>query len=117
MLIFFVMGQVNLAWATHYCGDELMSSEVSLAPEKSDCCGDEMPKEMDCCESDITVVDSDDFFGKSEIKVNVSPEFALALTFTFFNIELPVEIQTWGDISSHAPPTPDLTILYQTFLI
>lgn len=117
MLLFFVMGQVNLAWATHYCGDQLISSEVSLAPEKSDCCGDESTANMDCCEDEVTVADADDFFGKSDIQIDLSPDFAIAFVVTFFNLELPFSTQEWDREAPENLPQLDLTILYQTFLI
>lgn len=117
MLLFFMMGQVNLTWAMHYCGDKLMSSEVSLAPEKSDCCGDEGTKSMDCCADEVTVADSDDFFGKTEINLDLSPSFVLALVYSFLNISLTLEEPQRYEIAQKGIPIADLNILYQNFLI
>ncbi|MHA7130121.1 HYC_CC_PP family protein [Algoriphagus namhaensis] len=116
LLLFFLLGQVNLAWATHYCGDNLISSELSLAPEKPDCCGDtEVP--MDCCEDEITQADADDFFGKPEIQVDLSPEFVLAYFAVFFPIELSAVGEQWPKASLPVAPIRDFQILYQSFLI
>ena len=117
LLLFFMMGQVNLTWAMHYCGDELMSSEVSLAPEKSHCCGDEGTKSMDCCADEVTIADSDDFFGKTEINLDLSPSFVLVLAYSFFITPISIEEPQRYEIAQKGIPIPDLNILYQNFLI
>lgn len=117
LLLIFFAGQVNLAWASHFCGEELVSSELTVNPKTADCCGSDAKLPMDCCEDEITRVDSDDFFKKSELKSQVSPEFVLALVFSFArfdSIEADLEAPTayFPDI-----PIPDIQVLHQTFLI
>lgn len=117
LLFIFFAGQVNLAWAKHYCDEKLVSSELTITPKAHDCCGSESKVPMDCCEDEIAQADSDDFFKKSEIKTQVSPEFVLAYLLTlasFGSIEAEFLVPThyFPDI-----PIPDLQVLHQTFLI
>lgn len=117
LLLIFFAGQVNLAWASHYCEDILVSSELTLNPKAADCCGSEAKVPMDCCEDEIAQADADDFFKKSEIKTQISPEFVLAYLITFAGIE-----SIKSDFHSYSPyspdiPIPDLQVLHQTFLI
>ncbi|WP_139316551.1 HYC_CC_PP family protein [Algoriphagus marinus] len=118
MLLFFLLGQVNLSWAKHYCGDELIDSEVTFSPEKSDCGASsaaEVPE--DCCKDQITTVDADDHFSKSEIKVHLSAEFVFAYTLSFLS-PLTFDNQPQQlDIYYEDHPLPDLYLLHQTFLI
>jgi hypothetical protein len=117
MLLFFFLGQVNLSWAKHYCGDILITSEVSVAPEKSDCCGDESTKIIECCEDQITMADSDDHFSKSEFQVSVSPDFVLAYTLTFFRILIPETAVSSHQTDHENLPISDFQLLHQSFLI
>ncbi|RIW17084.1 hypothetical protein D0X99_04820 [Algoriphagus lacus] len=117
MLLIFFAGQVNLAWAKHYCDEKLISSGLTINPESHDCCDSESKVPMDCCENEIAQADSDDFFKKSEIKTQISPEFVLAYVFTiagFGSTEADILIPNryFPDI-----PIPDLLVLHQTFLI
>jgi hypothetical protein len=117
MLLFFFLGQVNLSWAKHYCQDILITSEVSIAPGKSDCCGDESAKIIECCEDQITTADSDDHFSKSEFPFSVSPDFVLAYTLTFFCILMPETDESHHQTDHRNLPIPDFQLLYQSFLI
>lgn len=119
MLLFFLTGQVNLTLAAHYCGDELKSTEVTVAPEQIDCCGTDASKTSDseCCSDEYTSSDSDDYFGKAQFQVQLSPEFVLAYVLTIPTI-------FFEDIETSNPdylfpdrPIPDLNVLYQSFLI
>lgn len=119
MLLFFLTGQVNLTLAAHYCGDELKSTEVTVTPEKADCCGADGSKttDPDCCSDEYTSSDSDDYFGKTQFQVQLSPEFVLAYVLTipdvfFENIEISTTEYLFPD-----RPIPDLNVLYQSFLI
>lgn len=119
LLLFFLMGQVNLTWAKHFCGDKLVSSKVSLAAESHDCCETEKGTiiPLDCCENEILTADSDDFFGKTDFQVTISPEFIHAYAFMFgFS---PAEKQGADRPEFAFPDRPilDLNILHQTFLI
>jgi ketosteroid isomerase-like protein len=117
MLLFFFLGQVNLSWAKHYCEDILITSKVSVAPEKSDCCEDESEKIIACCEDQITTANSDDHFSKSEFQVSVSPDFRLAYTFSFFSILIPETADSSYQIDHQNLPIPDFQLLHQSFLI
>lgn len=113
------MGQINLTWAKHFCEDELVSSKVTLAAEGLDCCesekGSKVP--MDCCEDEISTADSDDFFGKTDFQVKISPEFILAYAFVFGFPPAEILKVEQPEFDFPDKPIPDLTILHQTFLI
>jgi hypothetical protein len=118
LLVFlFFAGQVNLAWASHYCEDILVSSNLTLNTSEHDCCGSSSKSPMDCCEDEIARADADDFFEKSDIKTQISPEFFLALVVTFsglnsFSPDYQSPIDYFPDL-----PIPDIHLLHQTFLI
>jgi hypothetical protein len=119
MLLFFLTGQANLTLAAHYCGEELKSTEVTIMPERSDCCGIDIiqvPK-ADCCSDEYTSSDSDDFFGKTQFQIQISPEFVLAYVLTIPGI-LIEDIQVSNpEYLSPDRTIPDLIILHQSFLI
>ncbi len=119
MLLFFLTGQINLTLAAHYCGDELKSTELTVAPEKGDCCGTSIGQKAapDCCTDEYSSSDSDDYFGKSQSHVQVSPEFILAyvLPIPGFQIEDTQVFNT--DYLFPDRPIPNLNILHQSFLI
>nr|WP_310105342.1 hypothetical protein [Algoriphagus sp. 4150] len=119
MLLFFLTGQVNLTLAAHYCGDELKSTEVSVAPGKTDCCGTNASKtsDPDCCSDEYTSSESDDYFGKAQFQVQLSPEFVLAYVLTFPGIQLEAVQISNPEYLFPDRPIPDLNILHQTFLI
>lgn len=117
LLLIFFAGQINLAWASHFCGDELVSSELTVNPKSADCCGSDSKAPMDCCEDEIAQADADDFFKKSEIKTQISPEFVLTYVLTYVGIDaIETDFQT---PSTYFPdiPIPDIQVLHQTFLI
>lgn len=117
LLLIFFAGQINLAWAKHFCNDQLVSSELSVNPTPSDCCESDSNAPQDCCKDEITQSSADDFFKKSEISHPVSPEFMLALVITFIgNHELEEPV---SDLPAYIPdiPIPDIQALHQTFLI
>ena len=117
MLLLFLTGQINLTLAAHYCGDELKSTEVSIAPEKSDCCGEKMNQDPDCCSDEYASSESDDYFGKTQSQVQISPEFVLAYVLTIPGV-LAETIQISNpEYLSPDLPVPDLNILHQSFLI
>ena len=119
LLLFFLMGQVNLTWAKHFCGDKLVSSKVTLAVEGHDCCESEKGSTapMDCCEDEISTADSDDFFGKTDFQVKIPPEFILASVFVFGFSPVENKLAEQPEFEFPDKPIPDLNILYQTFLI
>jgi hypothetical protein len=117
LLFVFFAGQVNLAWAKHYCDEKLVSSELTVNPKSHDCCGSENSAPMDCCEDQIAQADSDDFFEKSEIKTQVAPEFILSYLLTGFgNAVIIPDFSPFYQYISDIP-IQDLQVMYQTFLI
>lgn len=117
LLLIFFAGQINLTWASHFCGDKLVNSELTINPKSADCCGSDTKAQMDCCEDEIAQADADDFFKKSEIKTQISPEFVLAYVLTVVCFEA---IEADFLTPTHYFPDitiPDLQVLHQTFLI
>ncbi len=113
------MGQVNLTWVKHICGDKLVSSQVTLADERHDCCesGKESKVPMDCCEDEILTADSDDFFCQNNFQVKISPEFILAYAFVFGFPPAEKQLLVQPEFEITDMPIQDLNILHQTFLI
>lgn len=118
MLLFFLMGQINLTWAKHFCDDKLVSSELTLSTKAKDCCAKSSGKTpMDCCEDKIASADSDDFFGKTGIEFDVSLGFILSFVYSFdFSLSENLEIE-FSKPKSPDPFLKDLYLLYETFLI
>lgn len=119
MLLFFLTGQINLTLAAHYCGDELKSTEIGIAPENSDCCSSDQGVNIDpnCCSDKYTASDSDDYFGKAQFQVHLSPDFVLAYVLTIPGIEVEdISLSNTHYLLSDRP-SPDLNILHQSFLI
>ncbi|MFC5624811.1 hypothetical protein SAMN06265367_103252 [Algoriphagus winogradskyi] len=117
MLLFFLTGQINLTLAAHYCGDELKSTEVSIAPEKTDCCGANLAQDPDCCTDEYASSDSDDYFGKAQFQVHLSPAFILAYVLTIPGIQAE-DTQVFNPKYLFPDlPVPDLNLLHQSFLI
>lgn len=117
LLLAFFSGQINLAWAEHFCGDQLVTSKLTIQPESIDCCGSDAKVPKDCCENEIAQADSDDFFKKSEIKTQISPAFVLTYVLTYVGIAaIEPDFET---LPSYFPdlPIPDYQVLHQKFLI
>lgn len=72
---------------------------------------------MDCCEDEISTADSDDFFGKTDFQVKISPEFPLAYVFVFVFPPSENQLAEKPEFKSPDKPILDLNILHQTFLI
>lgn len=119
MLLFFLTGQFNLTLAAHYCGDELKSTEVTIAPDTTDCCGINLAQlpQPECCSDEFTSSESDDYFGKANFQVHLSPEFVLAYVLTIPGIQAEDFKASNPEYLFPDRPIPDLNILYQSFLI
>ncbi|PZX52003.1 HYC_CC_PP family protein [Algoriphagus chordae] len=119
MLLFFLTGQINLTLAAHYCGDELKSAEVTISPEKTDCCGVDLTEnpDSDCCSDKYASSDSDDYFGKTHFQVQLSPDFVLAYALILPGIQTESIQISNPEYLFPDRPIPDLTILHQSFLI
>ncbi|MDN3205905.1 HYC_CC_PP family protein [Algoriphagus sediminis] len=117
LLMIFLMGQVNLTMASHFCGEELVSTNVGVNVQKDHCCGDKEKAPKDCCEDQIAQADADDFFGKTKIDLKVSPSFLLAYTIVLSSgIEKDIQKSAFS-LENESVPIPDYQILFQTFLI
>jgi hypothetical protein len=117
LLLFFFAGQVNLAWATHYCGGMKVASELTVSPIDHNCCDGDPEASNDCCEDQISQADSDDFFKKSEVNNSISPEFVLLAAFIIQGFA--PNNATLDDFYSYTPDRicSDKVVLHQTFLI
>lgn len=116
-MLIFLAGQVNLAWAMHYCGEVLIESELTVYPHSHECCSEEAQADADCCEDQVSQADSDDYFQKSEIKQSLSPEFVLAYVLTWIG-SVDADVEASQGFYYHAEvPTRNLQVLHQIFLI
>jgi hypothetical protein len=116
LLLIFFAGQVNLAWATHYCEGKKVASELTVSPKDHSCCGDSEDAK-DCCEDQISKADSDDFFKKSEVNNSITPEFVLLVTYILQRFAS--ADTTFQNNFSYSPDwiCSDRVVLHQTFLI
>jgi hypothetical protein len=119
MLLFFLMGQINLTLAAHYCGDELKSTQITVAPESHDCCDTSSNEKADpdCCNDQLATSDSDQYFGKASFQVDLSPEFVLAYILTFESLFVEESSSSHSVNQVLDRTILDLCILHQSFLI
>lgn len=119
MLLFFLMGQINLTLAAHYCGGELKSTQITVAPEAHDCCDSSTNEKANpvCCIDQIATSDSDQYFGKASFQIDISPDFILAYVLSFESLF--GEEASSSQVAYQYPErsVPDLCILHQSFLI
>lgn len=117
LLLIFFAGQVNLAWATHYCEGKKVASELTVSPKDHSCCDGDLEGSNDCCEDQISQADSDDFFKKSETNNSITPEFIL-LAALILQVFVP-NISTLDNFSNYSPDLliSDKLVLHQVFLI
>ena len=131
LLLIFGAGQVNLTWASHFCGVFKVKSELMLGHGHLDCGMPEMnacdvPNQQPgmviiekngCCENIYFSSDSDDTFNAAGT-VNIQGcDFLIIPFFAFINLS--------GENSKtefHTIPSPPLVhvdkcLLYQTFII
>lgn len=117
LLFIFFAGQVNLAWATHYCDGKKVASALTVSPIDHSCCDGDSEGSNDCCEDQITQADSDNFFKKSEVKNSITPEFVLLAAYIIQGFA--PSTSTLDDFYSYTFYwiCSDRVILHQTFLI
>lgn len=117
LLLIFFAGQVNLAWATHYCGGMKVASELTVSPIDHSCCDGDSEDSNDCCEDQISQADSDDFFKKSEVNSSITPEFVLLAAFLIQGFA--PSNSTFDNFYSYSRDwiCTDRVVLHQTFLI
>jgi hypothetical protein len=117
LLFIFFAGQINLAWATHYCEGRMVSSELTVSPIDHSCYDGDSKRSDDCCEDQISQSDSDDFFKKSEVNNSITPEFVLLAAY-FIQGFAPID-SNLDDLYSYTPNPIclDRVVLHRTFLI
>lgn len=117
LLFIFFAGQINLAWATHYCDGRMVASELTVSPKDHSCCEGDFERHIDCCEDQVAQADSDDFFKNSETNNSITPEFILVTAFILQGFA--PKIYTFDNFSSYSPDllVSDKLVLHQTFLI
>ncbi|MCG8307239.1 MAG: hypothetical protein MI975_07580 [Cytophagales bacterium] len=137
LLLIFIAGQVNLTWATHYCGKFAVERLVSLGVNKSSCCMEEEnccdeniccdDKTIDaavptiiseeCCSNDYFSSNTDDFFIKSESGNNAQILFVAAYVSSLHkHVDHPDFKRTQTKEFSFLI-APDKQVFYQTFLL
>jgi hypothetical protein len=131
LLLIFGAGQINLTWASHFCGVFKVKSELMLGhghldcgmPEMNDCDipnqqpGTVIIEENGCCENIYFASDSDDTFNAAGVVKIQRCDFLIITLFAFINLS--------GENSNtefHTIPSPhlihtDKCVLYQTFII
>ncbi len=129
LLFIFIAGQVNLTWATHFCGKLAVQRTVSIGTddlscgmEKESCC-DEDENEFEgaiitseeCCSNDYYSSEADDFFLKAETESDQLVQF-----YALYTISLYKQLYSADDnsfLTQNILIPPDKQVLYQTFLL
>jgi hypothetical protein len=131
LLTIFLSGQVNLTWATHFCGSLVVESAVSLGKADLSCgmqmmsCCDEDSDENsgpfftneECCSNDYASSEADDFFDKSSNSNDKQALFVNAFLISILSFTQENDEQTIFDDSSPPLIQVDRQVLYQTFLL
>ena len=76
-----------------------------------------MNQDPDCCTDEYASSDSDDYFGKAQFQIQLSPEFVLAYVLTVPGVQLETIQLSNPEYLFPDRPIPDLNILHQSFLI
>lgn len=131
LLLIFIAGQVNLTWATHFCGKFAVQSSVSLGIDDLTCgmeeefCCDEDDNEIDgpiiiseeCCSNDYYSSNADDYFNKVESFTSQEVDFPIAYVLSFFDLTFEIDEQNIFIASSPPLIQSDQQVLYQSFLL
>jgi hypothetical protein len=131
LLFIFIAGQVNLTWATHFCGElavqrtvSIGANDLSCGMEKESCCDEDengfegaIITSEECCSNDYYSSDADDFFLKAETESDQLVQF-----YTLYTISLYKQLHSVDDhsfLTQNIPILipPDKQVLYQTFLL
>jgi len=131
LLFIFIAGQVNLTWATHFCGQYAVQSSVSLGEDDLSCgieeesCCDEDEGKIDgpiitgeeCCSNGYYSSDADDYFLKVDSENDRFVQLYNIRTITFYPQFNFTEYNSYlaKDIPILIPP--DKQVLFQTFLL
>jgi hypothetical protein len=126
LILIVLIGTVGLSYDSHYCGGELVRSELSIVPQKLSCGMSANDQSEDgseslsnrCCENDHVEFKLDDDFVKYQVA-----EVSYLIDFTFPIAEFDVgelDLSVSYEFIGYSPPPlvkQDLTIWHQTFLI
>jgi len=131
LLLIFGAGQVNLTWASHFCGVFKVKSELMLGHGHLDCGMPEMStcdtqsrlpgtviiEKNGCCENIYFSSDSDDNFSAANSVNFHGCDFLLMSLFAFNNLS--GENSRTEFLTIPSPPLihTDKYLLYQTFII
>jgi len=131
LLIVFLAGQVNLTWASHYCGSFKVKSSMMLGHSHLDCgmeetmecerettqSGGMAVEKNNCCKTQYFSSDADNFFAGGKTSKPITVDFIIAFTSTCFDFAPNSLVQEYFLI--HSPPLiqEKKCILYQSLLI
>jgi len=133
LLFIFLAGQVNLTWATHFCGSFAVDSEMYFGIEKLSCgieedicCDENEINELSqpiitgeqCCSNDYYSSDSDEYFINNETVKDKQFTFIAAYTITLINHHIYYNNKNvfHSDYTSKLI-SPDRQAMYQTYLL
>lgn len=121
----------GIAYAQHFCGGMEMMAVITLGQENLSCgmdshapdldCNEEtaIAEAHDCCENQITKINTDDNFAKAsfDLKLHKTFEATFVSVFVFHEVENASIEKTFFADYSPPPLERNFNILYETFLI
>jgi hypothetical protein len=132
LLLIFISGQVNLTWATHFCGDSaavsnslvLGQTKLNCSSEEISCCDEEGTlsgspsiKNIECCSDDYYSSDADDYFASPESTFKSQILFAVAFSISLFDNIYPAHKNFTQASQARFLVQTDRLVLYQTLLL
>ncbi|NJN25274.1 MAG: hypothetical protein HC819_04490 [Cyclobacteriaceae bacterium] len=131
LLSIFLAGQINLTWATHFCGQTMVKSSLMLGQGRLDCGMEETQScdipaskgrsdkclQTSCCDSEYYSADTDDFFNAGSTTIDFHGLSTAAFVCTVFDFSIPNP--DWPHFIAKSPPLvySDKQIWLQVFLI
>ena len=131
LVLIFISGQVNLTWATHFCGEIAVKSSLTIGQDPLDCgigemkCCDETSMTLDvpsiltqeCCSNDYFSADTDDYFYMIESTLNNHVLFAASYIISLFDYTVKNNVHENLADSTRPLTQSDRQVLFQTFLL
>jgi len=131
LLLIFGAGQVNLTWASHFCGVFKVKSELMLGHGHLDCGMPEMNtcdtqskrpggiiiERNGCCENIYYSSDTDDLFSAANALNIQGCDFIIVQNFTFNNLSGEDSKIVFSRVPSPPLIHSDKCLLHQTFII
>lgn len=117
-LVFLLLfSTAGMAISKHYCGEILQ--KITVTEDSHSCCGEEeMPE--DCCNSEITLIKTEDFqLSQLNIDLAFLPYIIHFITFSIGinGLEDPAQKKFFTYYKYPPPPGQDIVIRVQSFLI